>query len=41
MISRRTVAVDEWMQTLAEDLTRPAARNTAARAAPARLLGGA
>jgi hypothetical protein len=41
VISRRTVGVDEWLQTLAEDLTRLAARDAAARAALARLLGGA
>ena len=40
VISRRTVGVDEWLQALAEDLTRLAARDAAARAALARLLGG-
>jgi hypothetical protein len=32
--------VDEWLQALAEDLSRLAARDAAARAALARLLGG-
>ena len=41
VISRRTVGVDEWLQALAENLTRIAARDAAARAALARLLGGA
>ena len=40
VISRRAVGVDEWLQALAEDLTRIAARDAAARAALARLLGG-
>jgi hypothetical protein len=40
VISRRTVGVDAWCQALAEDLTRIAARDAAARAALARLLGG-
>jgi hypothetical protein len=39
VISRRTVTVDEWLQALAEDLTRTAAKNAAARAALDRLLG--
>ena len=41
VVSRRTVGVDEWLQALAEDLTRIAARDAAARTALARLLGGA
>ena len=41
VISRRTVGVDAWLHALAEDLTRIAARDAAARAALARLLGGA
>ena len=40
VISRRTVGVDEWLQALAEDLTRTAQRNATARAALDRLLGG-
>jgi hypothetical protein len=40
VISRRTVGIDAWLTTLAEDLTRIAARDAAARAALARLLGG-
>lgn len=40
VISRRTVGVDEWLQALAEDLTRTAERNATARAALDRLLGG-
>jgi hypothetical protein len=40
VISRRTVGVDAWLQALAEDLTRIAARDANARAALARLLGG-
>jgi hypothetical protein len=39
VISRRAVGVDEWLQAFAEDLTRLAARDAAARAALARLLG--
>ena len=39
VISRRSVGVDEWLTALAEDLTRIAARDAAARAALARLLG--
>jgi hypothetical protein len=38
VISRRTVGVDEWLQALAEDLTRTAARDAAARAALERFL---
>jgi diphthamide synthase (EF-2-diphthine--ammonia ligase) len=41
VISRRSVGVDEWLRALAEDLSRLAARDAAARAALARLLGGA
>ena len=40
VISRRTVGIDAWLTALAEDLTRIAARDAAARAALARLLGG-
>ena len=40
VISRRTVGIDEWLHALAEDLTRIAARDAAARAALARLLNG-
>jgi hypothetical protein len=40
VISRRTVGIDAWLQALAEDLTRIAARDAAARAALARLLSG-
>jgi hypothetical protein len=39
VISRRTVGIDVWLTALAEDLTRIAARDAAARAALARLLG--
>ena len=39
VISRRTVGIDAWLTTLAEDLTRIAARDAAARAALSRLLG--
>ena len=39
VISRRTVGIDAWLTALAEDLTRIAARDAAARAALARLLG--
>ena len=38
VISRRSITVDEWLQALAEDITRTAARDTAARAALERLL---
>jgi hypothetical protein len=38
VISRRSISVDEWLQALAEDITRAAARDTAARAALERLL---
>jgi hypothetical protein len=40
VISRRSVGIDAWLTALAEDLTRIAARDAAARAALARLLGG-
>jgi hypothetical protein len=40
VISRRPVAVEQWLQALAEDLTRVAARDAAARAALERLLAG-
>ena len=40
VISRKTVGVDEWLHALAEDLTRLAARDAAARAALERFLGG-
>jgi hypothetical protein len=39
VISRRSVGVDAWLTTLAEDLTKIAARDAAARAALAKLLG--
>jgi hypothetical protein len=39
VLSRRQIAVDEWVRTLAEELTGLAARNEAARAALASLLG--
>jgi hypothetical protein len=39
VLSRRQVPVDEWVRTLAEELTGLAARNEAARAALASLLG--
>ena len=38
VISRRNIGVDEWLQALAEDITRAAARDTAAREALERLL---
>ncbi|MDQ2883418.1 MAG: hypothetical protein M3Y48_20220 [Actinomycetota bacterium] len=38
VISRRNISVDEWLQALAEDITRAAARDTAAREALERLL---
>ena len=41
VLSRREVPVDEWVRTLAEELTGLAARNEAARAALASLLGSA
>jgi hypothetical protein len=40
VISRRTVTVEQWLQALAEDLTKVAARDAAARAALERLLAG-
>jgi hypothetical protein len=39
VISRRSVGIDAWLTTLAEDLTRIAARDAAARAALSKLLG--
>ncbi|MGH3781413.1 MAG: hypothetical protein ACRDRO_12500 [Pseudonocardiaceae bacterium] len=38
VISRRSISVDEWLQALAQDITRAAARDTAAREALERLL---
>jgi len=40
VISRRTVGIEQWLQALAEDLTRVAARDAAARVALERLLAG-
>ncbi|GAA1846006.1 hypothetical protein GCM10009836_26990 [Pseudonocardia ailaonensis] len=40
VISRTPIGVDEWLQALAEDLQRIAARDAAARAALEGLLGG-
>jgi hypothetical protein len=40
VISRRTVGIDQWLQALAEDLNRIAARDAAARSALDRLLNG-
>jgi hypothetical protein len=40
VISRRIVTVEQWLRALAEDLTRIAARDAAARAALERLLVG-
>ena len=40
VISRRTVTIEQWLQALAEDLTKVAARDAAARAALERLLAG-
>ena len=40
VISRRTVDIDQWLHALAEDLTRIAARDAAARSALDRLLNG-
>jgi hypothetical protein len=39
VISRRSVGIDAWLQALAEDLSTIAARDAAARAALAKLLG--
>jgi hypothetical protein len=39
VLSRRQVPVEEWVRTLAEELTDLAARNAAARSALAALLG--
>jgi hypothetical protein len=41
VLSRRTVSVEEWLRTLAAELTDLAARNSAARSALAGLLGTA
>ncbi len=38
VISRRSIGVDEWLHALAEDITRAAARDTAAREVLERLL---
>ncbi|MGB8994078.1 MAG: hypothetical protein WCB57_09600 [Pseudonocardiaceae bacterium] len=38
VISRRSIGVDEWLQALAEDITRAAARDASAREALERLL---
>lgn len=38
VISRRGIGVDEWLHALAQDITRAAARDTAAREALERLL---
>jgi len=38
VISRRSIGVEEWLQALAEDITRAAARDTAAKEALERLL---
>jgi len=40
VISRRGIGVDEWLQALAQDIARAAARDTAARQALQRLLHG-
>ncbi|MGB6164873.1 MAG: hypothetical protein WCF33_01020 [Pseudonocardiaceae bacterium] len=40
VISRRGIGVAQWLQALAEEITRAAARDTAARAALERLLHG-
>ena len=40
VISRRSIGMEEWLQALAEDITRAAARDTAARQALERLLRG-
>jgi hypothetical protein len=39
VISRKAVGIDEWLRALAEDLTRIAARDAAARTALERFLG--
>ena len=39
-ISRRSVGMDDWLQALAQDVARAAARDTAARQALERLLRG-
>lgn len=38
-ISRKAIGIDEWLTLLADELTKLAARDAAARAALARLLG--
>lgn len=40
VISRRSIGMEQWLQALAEDITRAAARDTAARQALERLLRG-
>jgi len=40
VISRRSIGVEDWLQALAEDIARAAARDTAAREALERLLRG-
>ena len=40
VISRKQVGIDEWLAALAEELSKLADRDAAARAALARLLGG-
>jgi len=40
VISRRSIGVDAWLQALAQDIARAAARDTAAREALERLLHG-
>jgi hypothetical protein len=40
VINRRGIGVDEWLQALAQDIARAAARDTAAREALRRLLHG-
>jgi hypothetical protein len=40
VISRRSIGVEEWLQALAQDIARAAARDTAARQALERLLHG-
>lgn len=40
VISRRTIGIDEWLTLLAQELTKLAERDAAAREALSRLLGG-
>jgi hypothetical protein len=40
VISRKTVSIDEWLALLADELSKLAARDSAAREALSRLLGG-